>query len=132
MFIDQSGRWADSRCHWGPSFTLLLEPYDIPTKIVDIRARGIIMENSIDLAPENNLLGNSTIRVFPDLNSEARESCQFNSDFTETLDWLKEIVKFHRKTHFQPFDCEGLRVQPLKLKVNPLILRLSGWNHVAL
>ena len=42
---------------------------------MDIRARGLIMENPInlgqDLAPEDDLLEGSTIEVFPDVNLEA-------------------------------------------------------------
>jgi len=33
---------------------------------------------------------------------------------------LKEIVNYQGLVPFQPFDHEGLRMQPLKLKVNPL------------
>jgi len=65
------------------------DPYDIPSKIVEISARGLIMENPIDFSLD--LLENSTIGVFPDLYSEAWESCQFNPDFLE-LDRLEEIV----------------------------------------
>ena len=82
---------------------------------MEIRARGLIMENPIDLGqdlvPEDDLLEGSTIGVFPDLNFEAWEACHFNSDFPES-DTLKKIVKNHGKTLFQPFDREGLRVQP--------------------
>ena len=44
------------------------EPHDIPTKIVDISARGLIMENPIDFGPEDDLLEDSTVGVFPHLN----------------------------------------------------------------
>ena len=44
---------------------------------MDIRARGLIMENPIDfgqdLAPEDDLLEKFAVGVFPDLNSEAWE-----------------------------------------------------------
>ena len=70
---------------------------------------GLIMENPINLAPEDDLLEGSTIGVFPDLNLEVWESCHFNPDFSE-LDTLKGIVKNHG-TLFQPFDREGLRVE---------------------
>ena len=63
------------------------ERHDIPIQIVDIRARGLIIENPInfgqDLTADDDLSKNSTVGVFPDLNSEAWESCQFNSDFPE-------------------------------------------------
>ena len=42
--------------------------------------------------PEHDLLENSTVGVFPDLNLEAWESCQFNPDFPE-LDRLKETSR---------------------------------------
>ena len=58
--------------------------HDIPIQIVDI---SLIMDD---------LLENSTIEVFLDLNLEAWESCQFNPDFPE-LRLLKEIVKNHGK-----------------------------------
>ena len=51
--------------------------HEIFTKIVNIRARGLIMENPInfgqDFAPEDDLLEKFAIGVFPDLNSEAWE-----------------------------------------------------------
>ena len=60
---------------WGYIFRL---KNDFRTIIVDIRARGLIMENPIDfgqdLAPMNELLENSATGVLPDLNSEAWES----------------------------------------------------------
>ena len=71
------------------------------------------------LTPQDDLLENSTFGVFPDLNLEPWESCNFNPDFPE-LNKLKQIVRYHGSVLFQPFDYEGLRVQPLKLKVNPL------------
>ena len=95
---------------------------DDHVKILDATLRGLTMENPIefgqDLAPEDDLLECSNIGVFPDLNSEAWESCTFNPDFPD-LDRLKEIVKLHGNVLFQPFDQEGLRVEPLRLKVNP-------------
>ena len=42
----------------------------------------------------------------------------FNPNFRE-LDRLKSIVKYHGSVLFQPFDKEGLRISPLKLKVHP-------------
>ena len=54
-----------------------LEPHDITSKIVDIRARGLNMENPIDfgqdLAPENDLLGNSPIGVLKRILRRIRE-----------------------------------------------------------
>ena len=44
--------------------------------------------------------------------------CIFNPEFSQ-LDLLKAIVKSHESVLFQPFDKEGLRVSPLKLKVRP-------------
>jgi len=46
------------------------------------------------LAPEEDLLENSTIRCFPDLNLESWESCHFNPDFP-ALSHLKHIVQYH-------------------------------------
>ena len=43
----------------------------------------------------------------------------FNPDFPD-LNRLKHRVRYHGSVLFQPFDYEGLRVQPLKLRVNPL------------
>ena len=75
------------------------------------------MENPIkfsqDFAPEDDLLECSNIGLFPDLKSEFWESCTFNPDFPD-LNRLKEIVKYHGNVLFQPFDQEGLRVEPLK------------------
>ena len=92
-------------------------------KILDAKIRGLTYENPIefgqDLAPEDDLLENSTIEVFPGLNLEPWESCHFNPDFPD-LNRLKHIVRYHGSVFFRPFDYEGLRVQPLKLKVNPL------------
>ena len=48
--------------------------------------------------------------------TEPWESCHFNPDFPD-LNRLKHIVRYHGSVLFQPFDYEGLRVQPLKLKV---------------
>ena len=91
--------------------------------ILDAKIRGLTYENPIEfgqyLAPEDDLLENSTIGVFPDLNLEPWESCHFNPDFPELIQ-LQQIVRYHGNVLFQPFDHEGLRVQPLKLKVNPL------------
>ena len=38
------------------------------------------------------------------------------------LTWgrLKHIVKYHGSVLFQPFDFDRLRVQPLKIKMNPM------------
>ena len=71
--------------------------------IVDIRARGLFMENLIDLdqdlSPEDDLKEGYIVGVIPDLNWESWESCDFNSDFLE-LDLLTEIVQNHGKTLF--------------------------------
>ena len=90
------------------------------TEIVDIRGFGIPeqvpIEFSQDIAPEDDLLEN--LDVFPSQVSEPWESCTFNPDFPQ-LERLKDIVKSHGAILFQPFDQEGLRVSPLKLKVHP-------------
>ena len=55
-----------------------------------------------------------------------------NPNFPE-LDRLKFILKVHGSVLFRPFDKEGLRVSPLKLKVrcqfsDAAISFYSGWN----
>ena len=58
------------------------------------------------IAPEDDLLENSNIKCFPNINLEARESCHFNPDFSD-LDRLKKIINYHGSVLFQPFDHEG-------------------------
>jgi len=60
------------------------------------------------------------VKVYPEPTLEAWKQCHFNLDFPK-LDHLKAIVREHGKTLFQPFDREGLRVEPLKLKVKPSV-----------
>ena len=89
------------------------------TKIVDIIGFGIPeevpIEFSQDVAPEDELLENSDLDAYPNQVSEPWKICTFNPNFL-ILDRLKSIVKFHGSVLFQPFDKEGLRVSPLKLK----------------
>ena len=79
-------------------------------KILDAKIRGLTYENPIKfgqyLAPEDDLLENSTIGVFPDLNLEPWESFHFNPDFPD-LNRLKHTVRYHGSVIFQPFDYEG-------------------------
>jgi len=86
------------------------------SEVLGYRSKSI--EFSQDIAPEDELLENSDLDVFPSQVSEPWESCTFNPDFPQ-LDRLKDIVKSHGSILFQPFDKEGLRVSPLKLKVHP-------------
>ena len=69
-------------------------------------------------ASEDALMDNANVDVYPEASSEAWEQCHFNLAFPK-LDHLKAIVREHGRTLFQPFDKEGLRVEPLKLKVKP-------------
>ena len=72
-------------------------------KILDAKIRGLTYENPIefgqDLAPEEDLLKNSTIGCFPDLNLEPWESCHFNPEFP-VLSRLKHIVRRHGSVLF--------------------------------
>ena len=77
----------------------------------------VSIEFSQDIAPEDDLLENSDLDVFPSQVSEPWESCTFNPDFPDLVG-LKSIVKSHGSILFQPFDKEGLRGSPLKLKVH--------------
>ena len=72
------------------------------------------------MAHGDDLLDCSNIAVFPDLKLEAWESCTFNPDIPDS-DRLKEIVKYHGNILFQPIDLEGLKMEPLTLKVNPAV-----------
>ena len=76
------------------------------------------LENGLDDAPEDALMDNANVDIYPEPILEAWERCHFNLDFPK-MDHLKAIVREHARTLFQPFDQEGLRVQPLKLKINP-------------
>ena len=66
-----------------------------------------IYENSIefgqDLAPEGDLLKNSSIGVFSDLNLEPWESFHFNLNFPD-FNRLKHIVRYNGSVLFQSFD----------------------------
>ena len=88
---------------------------------------GVPKEISIEfnqgIAPEDDLLEHANLGEFPDGRSESWQLCIFNSDFPE-LERLKSIVKSHGSVLFQPFDKEGLRVSPLKLKVHPSASRV--------
>ena len=68
------------------------------TEIVDIRGFGIPeqvpIEFSQDIAPEDDLLENSDLDVFPSQVSEPWEFCTFNPEFPQ-LERLKDIVKSH-------------------------------------
>ena len=96
------------------------------------------IEFSEDIAPEGNLLENSDLDVFPCQVSEPWELCTFNPEIPP-LERLKSFVKSHGSTLFQPFDKEGLRVSPLKLKTHPSAsFRMqptlsihSGWSFKA-
>jgi hypothetical protein len=61
-------------------------------------------------------MATSEMEVFPEYTREAWEQCMFNPDFPE-LERLIGMVRNHGKTLFQPFDHEGLRVEPLELHV---------------
>jgi hypothetical protein len=69
-----------------------------------------------DEAREDRLMAESTMEVFPEFTGEAWEQCEFNGEFPD-LDRLVEIVRRHGEKLFQPFDREGLRVEPLELQV---------------
>ena len=92
------------------------------TKIVDIWSfeipEQVPIEFNQDVAPEDDLLENSDFDAYPSQVSEPWELCTFNPKFPE-LERLKSVVKSHGSVLFQPFDKEGLRVSPLKLKVHP-------------
>ena len=60
---------------------------------------------------------NSDLDIFPSQVSEPWELCTFYPEFPQ-LDRFKSFVKSHGLILFQPFDKEGLRVSPLKLKVH--------------
>jgi hypothetical protein len=91
-------------------------------RIANIDTFGVLVWNPLNMAqdeaPEDSLMETSTLEVFPEPSGEAWENCTFNPDFPK-LDRLKEIVKNHGSILFQPFDSEGLRVNPLKLHVQP-------------
>jgi hypothetical protein len=91
-------------------------------RILDMRNFGVFMQNPLengsDDAPEDALMDNANVDVYPEAISEAWEQCHFNLAFPK-LDHLKAIVREHGRTLFQPFDQEGSRVEPLKLKVKP-------------
>ena len=98
----------------------MTEKRDQITEIVDIRGFGIPeqvpIEFSQDIAPEDDLLENSDLDVFPSQVSEPWELCTFNPEFPQ-LERLKSIVKSHGSTLFQPFGKEGLQVRtPPKTK----------------
>ena len=76
------------------------------------------LETGANHAPEDSLMANANMDVYPEPTLEAWEQCHFNLDFPK-LDHLKAIVREYSRTLFQPFDQEGLRVKPLKLKVKP-------------
>ena len=88
---------------------------------MDIRGFGIPeqvpVEFNEEVAPEDELLENSDLDAYPSV-SEPWESCTFNPEFPE-LKRFKSIVKSHGSVLFQPFDKEGFRVSPLKLKIHP-------------
>ena len=90
------------------------------TRIVDLDTFGIALPNPLqngsDDAPEDQLLEESTLDMFPEPSEENWQQCHFNPYFPQ-LDRLKDIVKEHGATLFQPFDTEGLRVEPLVIKV---------------
>jgi hypothetical protein len=93
------------------------------TRLVDIDTHGFSLPNipldmSQDLPPEDDLMGQSTVEVFPEPSGEAWENCYLNPDFPQ-LDRLRDIVRTHGKVLFQHFDHEGLRVKPLHLHVRP-------------
>ena len=68
------------------------------------------------------------IEVIKILKSESRNAVRFVPDFPK-LNRLKGIVKIHGKILLQPFDQEGLRVEPLK--VNPAtIFRMQPCHFV--
>jgi hypothetical protein len=69
-----------------------------------------------DNAPEDQLLQDSELEVFPERSEENWEMCHFSADFPH-LERLKNIVRDHGSILFQPFDNDGLRVKPLELHV---------------
>jgi hypothetical protein len=89
-------------------------------RLVDIDTFGIPVFNPLsiaqDEAPEDSLMDEASIEVFPEPSGEDWEQCTFNPTFPK-LDRLRDIVKSHGSVLFQPFDREGLRVEPLKLQV---------------
>jgi len=91
-------------------------------RILDMKNFGVFMPNPLenwsDNAPEDAVMDNANVDVYPEPISEAWEKCHFILDFPK-LDNLKEIVFEHGRTLFQPFDQKGLRFEPLKLKVRP-------------
>jgi hypothetical protein len=93
------------------------------SRIVDVNTFGVPAPNPLDSsqdeAPEDLLLDTSELEVFPEAIQEGMEQCHFNEDFPK-LDKLKEIVANHGSVLFQPFDQQGLKVDPLQLKVHPL------------
>jgi hypothetical protein len=92
------------------------------TRMVDIDTFGVPLPNPLSLAhddaPEDLILEESQLDVFPRPQVENWETCHFNPEFPQ-LDRLRDIVKQHGAILFQPFDLEGLRVDPLKLQVRP-------------
>ena len=67
---------------------------------------------------EDNLFQENDIDVFPREKSENWEKCFFDPTFPD-LNTLRNIVQRHEEVLFQPFDQEGLRVDPLVLSVDP-------------
>jgi len=85
---------------------------------LDMKNFGVFLSNPLengdaDDTPEDSQMSNANVDVYPE---RTLEQCHFNLDFPK-LDHLKAIVQEHGKSFFQPFDQEGLRVKPLKLKV---------------
>jgi hypothetical protein len=93
------------------------------SRIVDVDTVVVPTPNPLDLnqdeAPEDFLLDTSKLEFFPKAIQEGMEQCHFNEDFPK-LDKLKEIIANHGSVLFQPFDQQGLNVDPLQLKVHPL------------
>jgi hypothetical protein len=92
-------------------------------RIVDVDTMGMVSPNPLDSAhdqaPEDSIIDNEPVEVFPMEVQEVLHQCHFNPNFP-MLDELKKIVSNHGNILFQAFDYEGLRVPALKLKVNPL------------
>ena len=63
------------------------------------------LENGSDNIPEDSLISNVKVDVYPERTLEAWEECHFNLDFPK-LDHLKAIVQEHGRTLSQPFDQE--------------------------
>ena len=57
------------------------------------------LENGSDDAPEDSLMDNANVEVYPEPISEAWEQCHFNLDFPK-LNHLKAIVREHCRTLF--------------------------------